>query len=117
MSRAKPKSPRPPRIGELVYLRNVGYPFDRTDDGHESWEGASCTVTRLNTGAGNAYIEVRPLIPIRIRSNGEVMTHCLFRPDQIVRESRPWLRKHLRALIRVRDQLSSLRETIVEHLS
>lgn len=114
--------PRPLKVGTLVYLRNVGFPFDRTDDGHESWEGASCEVVKGSAQPGSVahamkMICVRPLLPIKAGYDRAGPEDAHFDPEQVVRETRPWLRKHLKALLRVRKSLLTLRETIVDHLS
>lgn len=116
-----PKS-KPLRIGELVYLRNVGFPFDRTDDGHESWEGASCEVVQGEAQPGSvahsmSMICVRPLLPIKSDRGRVGPEDAHFHPESVVRETRPWLRKHLKGLLRVRKQLLTLRETMIEHLT
>lgn len=93
------------RIGELVYLKSVGYPFNRTDDGHESWEGVSAVVTDTHAGATKDYIEVEPLFPVRCGSGHPPMRSCLFHPHQVKREDRPWLRKHLRDIMKLKNAL------------
>jgi hypothetical protein len=106
------------RVGELVYLKNVGYPFDNTADGGESWEGASCIVTELNAGANKQMVTVEPLIPIRIRGNNrEFMKDCLFYPSQVIRENRPWLKKHLKSLIESKKELIALSEKLHRKLT
>lgn len=123
MSRARPKAPRPPKVGTLVYLRNVGFPFNRTDDGHESWEGASCVVVESDAQPGSVahamgMICVAPILPMRDERGRAGLESAHFHyPEQVVRESRPWLRKHLRATIRLRTQLLTLSDTIKAHLT
>lgn len=91
------------KIGELVFLKNVGYPFNRTDDGRESWEGASGVVTGLNVGPMK-MVEVTPLSPIKA-DFGHRMINCVFHPESVCRENRPWLRKHLKDILKLKKEL------------
>lgn len=93
------------KVGELVYTKNVGFPFDRTDDGHESWEGVSCIVTALNVGASKDMVEVQPLFAVKCGHGHTPMTSCLFHPNQVKREDRPWLKKHLRDIMKLKNVL------------
>jgi hypothetical protein len=60
------KSKHTLNVGDLVYTKDVGYPFNRTDNGNESWEGVSCIVIATNTGWNNSYVEVEALFPANI---------------------------------------------------
>ena len=80
-------------FGQLVYLKNVGFPYDRTDEGHESFEGASAVVTGINVGASKRMIEVKFVIPMKTPT-GKMIT-CLFHPESVKPENRPWLKKNL----------------------
>ena len=91
------------RVGELVYLKNVGFPFNRTDNGNESWEGASCRVINPTAGVGGQYVEVETLIPIK--TERATMSVCLFDPTYVIRENRPWLRKHLKEILGLKKKL------------
>ena len=97
------------KVGELVYTRNVGYPYNRTDDGGESWEGASCIVSKLNTGWDGTYIEVTPIFPIKT-IHGHVMESCVFQPEQLVKETRPWLKKNLKRIVNFRKEVTKTNE-------
>jgi hypothetical protein len=101
------------KVGELVFLKNVGYPYNRTDDGGESWEGASCIVTELNSGYDKDMVTVEPLIPIKIRPR-ETMTSCLFHSESVVKENRPWLKKNLTTLFKYKKELLKLAEIITQ---
>jgi hypothetical protein len=90
------------RAGELVFLKNVGFPFNKPE---YSWEGASCVVIDPEAGDGKAYVKVAPLLPM-ICENRTVMKDCLFHPDTVIRENRPWLKKHLKQVIALRKKLS-----------
>lgn len=111
----KSRKLRPLKKGDLIYLKNVGFPFNRTDGGYESWEGASCTVLSAKAGHGGSYILVRPILPI----NGgfDPIPEGLFHPEQCVRENRPWLKKHLKDIVKLREQLNTLADAIKAHLS
>jgi hypothetical protein len=102
---SRPRTTKSYRIGELVYLKDVGYPFDRTDDGGESWEGASCVVTELNSGFTHDMITVELLFPIKCGPGRGIMTGCLFYPSQVVKENRPWLKKHLEQIFESKKKL------------
>ena len=95
------------KVGDLVYTKNVGYPFNRTDDGGDSWEGASCIVIELNTGANKRMVNVEALIPIKIRPR-DFMETCLFYPEQLVKEDRPWLAKHLNAILSFKTKVNDM---------
>lgn len=82
------------KVGELVYLKHVGSPYD-------DWEGASCVVVNNITTTGIKYVEVEPIF----RVNG--MKSALFHPTQIRREDRPWLRKTIKKIIMHRDVVNS----------
>ena len=102
------------KVGDLVYTRNVGYPFNRTDDGGESWEGASCIVSKLNTGWNGTYIEVTPIFPVKT-ANG-IMESCIFQPEQLVKETRPWLKKNLKRIINFRKEVTRTSEYLKQLL-
>lgn len=93
------------KVGDLVYTKNVGYPFDRTDDGHESWEGVSCVVTAMNAGWSKDMIEVTALFPIKCGHGHTPMTSCLFHAHQVKPEDRPWLKKRLKDIMRLKNVL------------
>ena len=95
------------KVGDLVYLKDVGFPFNKTDDG-ESWEGASCRVTNIQAGVDGRYIEVEPIIPIK--TDRGIMTTCLFDSTQVRLEDRPWLRKRLRDILALREKLLEVAE-------
>ena len=102
------------KVGDLVYTRNVGYPFNRTDDGGESWEGASCIVSKLNTGWNGTYIEVTPIFPIKTTSG--TMDSCIFQPEQLVKETRPWLKKNLKRILNFRKEVTRTSEYLKQLL-
>ena len=77
------------KVGDLVFLKNVGFPFHRADDKKETWEGASCIVLGLNEGARRDMVKVAPLLPI------SGMKDCLFFPEQVKLENRPLTRDRL----------------------
>lgn len=113
----KPRKARPLKVGDLIYLKNVGFPFNRTDNGCESWEGASCVVISSKAGHGGGYIQVEPLIPVRCEDGHGVMSSCLFHPEQCIPEDRPWLRKHFKGILKLRNQLNTLADAIKAQLS
>lgn len=92
------------KVGDIVYLKNVGFPYNRTDNGMDSWEGASCVVEATNTGVKNAYISVRPILPLRA-DHGHKMSMALFSPEHVIREDRPWLKKHLKEVLALKRKL------------
>jgi len=81
--------------GDLVYLKNVGFPFDKPEEPRENFEGASCTVL----GYINGYVNVKPLILTGSKED------WLFDESNIEKENRPWLKHHLKALLKARKQL------------
>ena len=81
--------------GDLVYLKNVGFPFHKPEEPENSLEGASCTVI----GYVNGYVSVKPLI-----LTGNIIDY-LFDESNIVKEDRPWLKRHLDSIIKIRGQL------------
>lgn len=101
------------KLDDLVYTKNVGYPYNKIDDGGESWEGASCIVTKLEVNKD--YIEVKSLFPIKTR-NG-FMDSCVFFPEQLIKENRPWLKKHLKDIIRLREKLVKISEDVLETIN
>ena len=94
------------RFGQLVYTKNVGFPFNRTDDGHESFEGASAIVVGVNVGANKQMIDVEFLIPMKTPQG--TMNTCLFHPEQLKEENRPWLKKHLKKILSFRKEVAKM---------
>lgn len=92
------------KVGDYVYLKNVGFPYDRTDDGHESWEGASCQVMELNAGYNGDYVRVRALYPI-LCGRGQSMQDCVFNPQCCIPEDRPWLLANLQRINNAQNRL------------
>lgn len=92
------------RIGQLVYTKNVGFPYNRTDDGGESWEGVCCRVTKLKAGWHKDMVEVEAVIPVKT-SHGRTMTSCLFWTENVKPEDRPWLRRHLKDILNLKKKL------------
>ena len=92
------------KVGDLVYTKDVGYPFNRTDDGNESWEGVSCIVIATNVGWNEEYISVEALFPIR-QSNGDYMKTCVFFPEQVIKEDRIWLKNNLKKIMSFKKKL------------
>ncbi len=103
------------KIGNLIYTKDVGYPFDRTDDGGESWEGVSAIVTKLNTGWDKSYIEITPIFPVK--SKGGTMATCIFQPEQLRIEERPWLKKNLKKIVQFRNKIEDTRNKLEELLA
>lgn len=104
------------KIGDLVYLKDVGYPYTRTDDGGESFEGASGTVISLNAGYSKDMVDVQFLFPIKTTGGDGSMSSCLFFPSSVIKENRPWLKKHLKKVFTLREELLKLSEKIKEEL-
>ena len=98
------------KTGDLVYLKNVGFPYNRTDDGHESFEGASGTVTSVSAGARKDMVNVKFLIPIKCGHGHSPMAECLFFPHCVVKETRPWLKKYLKQILAFRKQMQAVGE-------
>jgi hypothetical protein len=96
------------KVGDLVYLKNVGFPYNRSDDGHESFEGASCVILSVNAGARKDMIDVRFLFPMRV-DHGKMMNDCLFFPECVIKENRPWLKKHVRRIINFKKQIVKMK--------
>lgn len=87
-----------PRKGELCYLSpTLGAPF-------KDMAGASCVITALNAGAGGRYTEVRVI--------GETKkdTTWIFHPGEVHRENRPWMRRHVRAIVNAQKELERIAE-------
>ena len=91
------------RYGQLVYLKNVGFPYNRTDDGHESFEGASAIIVGVNVGANKKMIDVEFLYPMKTTHG--TMDTCLFYPEQLREENRPWLKKNLKQILAFRQEV------------
>ena len=91
------------KVGQLVYTKNVGFPFNRIDDGGETWEGVCCRVTALNAGYSRDMVEVKPLIPVKVKHG--TMNSCLFHTEQVIPEDRPWLKKHLKDIFKLKTKL------------
>lgn len=97
------------KVGDIVYLKDVGFPFDGRGIGpgaKESWEGASCVVTNLRAGALRDMVEVRPVFPI-----GGMET-CLFFHKTVKIETRTWLKKNVRRILSARKRLDSTIEKL-----
>lgn len=115
----KSKILKPLRIGEIVYLKNVGFPFNRTDDGHESWEGVSGVVAPSpaqpgSPAAQSKMVYVRAFRPIKTGHGRETMDACHFHyPEQVRRENRPWLRRNLKAVFAAQAELRKLRDKLM----
>jgi hypothetical protein len=101
------------KAGDLVYLKDVGYPYNRTDDGGETWEGASGIVLDTKAGYNKDMIDVEILLPVESR-RGEFMKTCLFYTNVVKKENRPWLKKNLRKICDYRKKLIRLADEIQE---
>ena len=101
------------KSGDIVYLKDVGFPFDRAEPGHDSWEGASCVVLETETGDGNRYVSVAPLFPMRV-DHGHIMTECIFSPECVVLEDRPWLKNNLKNLLKLKKKLFETAQLAVD---
>ena len=99
------------KVGDYVYLKDVGFPYDRIDNGHESWEGASCQVIALNAGYNGNYIRVRALYPI-LCGNGKSMQDCVFLPQCCIPEDRPWLLANLTRINNAQNRLLEMADEI-----
>ena len=101
------------KIGDLVYLRNVGFPFDgRGTGGWESIEGMSCVVVKLKSGSNKEYIELQPLLPVTSTIQSLDPANVLFPASNVVLEDRPWLKNHIKNLLGVRLAAAHLREAL-----
>lgn len=97
------------KVGELVFLKNVGFPYDDTRHGaQDTWEGVSGIVTALNVGHNKQYVEVTPLLPMRTEHGP--MQSAVFYPENCIRENRPWLRKHLKDILKLKAKLREVAE-------
>ena len=94
------------KIGELVFLKNVGFPYNKVTRGQDTWEGVSGIITALNVGHNKQYVEVTPLLPMKTEHGP--MSSLVFWPDQVVRENRPWLKKHLKDILKLKRKLKQL---------
>ena len=107
------------KIGEIVFIKGAGFPENRTDNGHESWEGVSGVVAPnpAQKGAlGERMVYVRAFKPMRCRFDGGTMDATFFHHDQVKRENRPWLRKNLREIFKARENLERLRDELISLL-
>ncbi len=119
MHKLKKKKLCPLKIGEIVYLKGVGFPENNTADGGESWEGVSGVVAEnpAQKGApGERMIYVRAFRPVLTRRGGERMEATFFFPEQVHREYRPWLRKHLKTVFSAQSKLRKLRDQLIDLL-
>lgn len=106
------------KVGDLIYLKDVGFPYNgEGSDGYESMEGASAIVKELNAGYNGKYISVEFIIPIKNRQRSQPFTSCLFHPESCVKENRPWLKKNLKQIIAVKNELRKTQEKIVDILN
>lgn len=107
------------KAGEVVYLKNVGFPHNKTDNGHESWEGVSGTVVEnpalSKQAPGATMVYVRAFHPLKI-GRGDFMIGTFFFPEQVKRENRPWLKKHLKAVFQSQKELMALRDKLTKLL-
>lgn len=87
--------------GDLVWIDNPGTPY-------KDWNGASCVVENPNAGRNGEYVSVRLVIP-----NAECST-ALFHPGDVKRETRIWLRRHLRKFLTMRADLLKSAQSICE---
>jgi hypothetical protein len=94
------------KVGELVFLKNVGFPYNKATRGQDSWEGVSGIVTALNVGHNKQYVEVTPILPMRTEHG--TMQSAVFYPDSCIRENRPWLRKHLKDILKLKRKIKQL---------
>lgn len=100
-----PKQSSRLKVGDICYIKDVGFPFDREGDHEDSWEGASVVVLELGYGHYNDLIRVGTLLPMRAGRRHPPMRSCAFSADVVRKENRPWLRKHIRQIIKLRDKL------------
>lgn len=103
------------KVGEIVYLKGVGFPHNRTDDGHETWEGASGVVApnpAMKGATGRSMVYVRAFRPIKV-AHDSTMDATFFHPEQVRREDRPWLRKHLRSVFHAQAEMAKLRDKLI----
>lgn len=91
------------REGEIVWIDDPGVPY-------QDWNGASCIVENPKAGDRGRYVAVRLAIPFP--PSGSFT--ALFHSDDVKRETRPWLKKHLRKFITLRDGLLKTAERINE---
>lgn len=99
------------KAGDLIYLKDVGYPYNRTDDSGETWEGASGIILNVHAGYNRDMIEVETLLPVKT-SQGDVMKTCLFHDKVVKKENRPWLKKHLSQILKFKQRLLYLVDEI-----
>ncbi len=114
----KAAKPRTFKVGEIVYLKGVGFPQNRTDDGHETWEGASGVVAPnpAQDGAiGQRMVYVRSFRPIKC-GHGRTIEATFFHPYQVRREDRPWLKKHIKAVFAAQAEMARLRDRLIKIL-
>ena len=111
--------PKKLKVGELIYLKNVGFPYDGNGTGgYDSMEGSSAIVKNLNAGANHRMVEVEFLLPIKSKERGHPpFVTCLFHPESCIVENRPWLRKYLKALIESKQTLIRLAKHIQDELN
>ena len=88
------------KVGDLVYV-TPGFPFN-------DWNGLSATILELNAGYGGKYVRVQPIIPMP-SVNGK-MNWALFHSEDIHRENRLWLKKHLKDILKLRSKLKEIAE-------
>lgn len=84
--------------GELCYLSpRLGAPF-------KHMAGAPCVIVAFNAGAGGRYTEVRLI------GEAKKGTTWLFYPNEVLRENRPWMRRHIRAIVNAQKELERIAE-------
>ncbi len=96
-------------IGNLCYLDvKLGHPFKK-------FSGAPCVLTAKGVGQGQRYVQVRLI-------NGKKTEDTLImHPGEVHRENRPWMRRHLRAIVnaqkeleRIADKMRRFSETLAQ---
>ncbi len=87
------------RKGELVYV-TPGAPY-------HGWDGMSATVLEINAGDRKQYIRIKTIVPMPDGIGG-TMSDALFLPDDVHRENRPWLRKYLKNIVKLREKLKEV---------
>jgi hypothetical protein len=89
------------RKGELVYV-TPGAPY-------HGWDGMSATVLEINAGDRGRYIRIKTIVPMP-NGIGGMMSEALFHPGEVRRENRPWLRKYLKNIVKLREKLKEVAE-------
>lgn len=96
------------KVGDLCYIDGVGFPYNRTDFSHDTWDGAPVMIDELDAGASSDSVRVRPLYPMR--GNGADVPFAILGYGVVFKVTRPWLKAKFKERIRRIEIEKQIRE-------